>query len=488
MAAVPRYRPFQFAGFAGAVLLAASAYLGGAQPTLIRRQNVVTIWRGEHGPLIYLCWLAGTALMVWAWLALRDRVPSVRWALATTGLWLIPLLAAPPLGSRDVYAYACQGASYAAGIDPYSNGVEALPCPWLESVSPVWRDTPAPYGPLFLMIAGAVVGLTGSLTGAIVVFRLVAVLGVALAAVALPILAGRVGVRPERAVWLALACPLVGVHLISGAHNDALMIGLLVAGIAVIAARRGRAGALAAGGVLLGLAVAVKVTAAVVVPFAVLAGNVGPYRVRELVRTGAWVAGGLLAAVASVMLASGLAFGWVGGLTSSGLSVQWTSPTTAVGLFVGYVGRLFGAHVNAVPVTRTLGVIALAPLLFYLWWRVWRRGVGTEPDPCPPLHGAGLALASTVVLAPVFHPWYATWPLALLACTARRTAWFVVPCAVACFLVLPNGYGLALATRFPGTLAMTGLVVWLVVWAVRRSRSADGFRIGARDRSPPVRS
>jgi hypothetical protein len=218
----------------------------------------------------------------------------------------------------------------------------------------------------------------------------------------------------------------------------------------------------------------------VVVPFAVLAGMAGPYRVRELVRTGGWVAGGVLAVVVAVMLASGLGFGWVGGLTSSGLSVQWTAPMTAIGLFIGYVARLFGGDLNAVPAMRVIGVLLLVPLLGFLWWRAWRRG--------SPLPAAGLALGATVVLAPVFHPWYATWPLAVLACTVWRTGWFVVPCAVACFLVLPDGYGLALASRFPGTLAMTGLLVGLAVWAIRRHRSGHGFRIGAADRRDAVRS
>jgi len=53
---------------------------------------------------------------------------------------------------------------------------------------------------------------------------------------------------------------------VSGVHNDALLAGLVVAGLAYAAT--GRFGLRA--GVLLGLALAVKVTALVAVPFAVL--------------------------------------------------------------------------------------------------------------------------------------------------------------------------------------------------------------------------
>ncbi|GAB3942031.1 hypothetical protein GCM10027614_28360 [Micromonospora vulcania] len=85
---------------------------------------------------------------------------------------------------------------------------------------------------------------------------------------------------------------------------------------------------------------------------------------------------------------------------------------------------------------------------------------GTERGPAPgdadrgtapraALYGAGLALAATVVLSPVFHPWYATWPLALLALTTTRTTWFVLPAAAAAFLALPDGTNLARVTKAP---------------------------------------
>ncbi|MEU5940375.1 polyprenol phosphomannose-dependent alpha 1,6 mannosyltransferase MptB [Micromonospora sp. NPDC047548] len=450
-------------GLAGSALLAVAAYLGGALPHSPLRATPVSIWQGRHGPLVVGAWLVGTALMAWAWWSLRDRVPSARWALVTAGLWLVPLLVAPPLGSRDVYAYACQGASYAAGINPYEQGVSALPCPWLDTISYIWRDTPAPYGPLFVMISGAIVKATGSLYASIALFRLIAVAGVALTAWCLPVLARRCGVPVRRALWLALASPLVGVHLVSGAHNDALMVGLLVAGLAVVAARPGRTGPLLAGGVLLGLAAAVKVTALVVVPFAALVAIVGPYRIRALLRDGGPVVGGAVAAVVGATFAAGLDFGWVSGLARGGDVIAWTSPPTAVGQTVGYVAALFGAHVDALPVTRAIGMVVLAVLLVWLWWRARTRD---------PLWHAGLALAATVALAPLFHPWYWTWPLTVLAATALRAGWFSVVTVVSSFLVLADGSGLARYTKMPGAPLMTLLVIVVAVRLVRSARAA----------------
>nr|WP_199737059.1 MULTISPECIES: polyprenol phosphomannose-dependent alpha 1,6 mannosyltransferase MptB [Micromonospora] len=450
-------------GLSGSVLLAVAAVLGGALPHGALRPTPVSIWQGPHGPLIIGLWLVGTALLAWAWWALRDAVPSTRWALVTVALWLLPMLVTPPLGSRDMYAYACQGASYAAGISPYEQGVSALPCPWLDTISYIWRDTPAPYGPLFIVFSGAVVQLTGSLVGSVALFRLLAVAGVALTAWALPVLARRCGVPPRRAIWLALACPLVPVHLISGGHNDAMMVGLLVAGLAVVAARPGRPLPLLGAGLLLGLAATVKVTALVVVPFAALAAIVGPYRIRTLIRDGAWVVGPAVAAVVAATLAAGLDFGFVSGLEQGNLVVAWASPSTAVGQTVGYLAAPFGVHVDALPVTRAIGLLVLVGVLVWLWFRAWRRQ--------DPFWHAALALTATVALSPLFHPWYWVWPLALLAATAHRTGWFSVVTVVSSFLVLPDGTGLPRFTKMPGAPLMTLFVIVLVVRLVRSARA-----------------
>ncbi|MFI6259029.1 polyprenol phosphomannose-dependent alpha 1,6 mannosyltransferase MptB [Micromonospora zamorensis] len=492
----------RYAGLAGAVLLTVAGYLGGALPDAPLGVTPASIWRTPDGPATLICWLAGTTLLVGAWWSLRGGAPSTRWAYVTAGLWALPLLVAPPLGSRDVYSYACQGWTYAHGVDPYAVGVAAAGCPWLDTVAPIWRDTPAPYGPVFVLLAALAVGVGGGLTGTIVALRVIAVAGLLLAAICLPGLARAAGVPARRAVWLALAGPLVGVHLVAGAHNDAVMLGLLLCGLLVVVRRPGRPAALLLAGALLGLAVTVKASAVVVVPFAVLAGMPDQYTVRALLRHGGWLTGGLLAALLVTSAVSGLGFGWVGGLTHSGDSEQWTSPPTAVGFVVDYAGALVGRDPQAVPVVRAVALLLLAGVLVVLWWRAWRalrgfsdarrvaRVEGARVDgarvegarvggarvdgarvevACPRvvLHGAALALVATVVLSPVFHPWYATWPLALLALTAARTTWFVLPAAVAAFLALPDGTNLARFTKAPGALAMTALLLSVVLLVLR---------------------
>jgi alpha-1,6-mannosyltransferase len=462
--AMPRPFLVRCTGLAASVLLAGAAYLGGArdpwQPTMQPR----TIFAGQHGVLLPLLWLCGTGLLIGAWLAGRRVVPSARWAYVTAALWALPLLFFLPLGSYDAYSYACQGWQQAAGLNPYSGGVDLLGCPWADAVAPTWRAVPAPYGPVFLVLAAVAAKVGGSLTGTLALLRLIAVLGVAAIGACLPLLARRSGVPVERAVWLVLACPLVLIHLVAGTHNDAVMVALLVGGLAVAATGRSWPA-----GILFGLAVGVKATAVVALPFAIF-----------LIPKAWWraaleLAGGALGALVVVSFSSGLGLGWVTGLAGSGVSVQWTAPPTAIGMTLEMVGVP-----HAVAVTRVLGMIALAGVLLWLFRRAWLGGDAL-------LH-AGLALAATVLLAPVFHPWYAIWPLAVLAATVRpETRWLAVPCAVAAALCLPDGYNLALATKAQGAVGMTVLAGCLV-WKVLHEANLDpGRRLAGHGGAGPPR-
>jgi alpha-1,6-mannosyltransferase len=274
-------------------------------------------------------------------------------------------------------------------------------------------------------------------------------------------LARRLGADPATAVWTVLACPLVLIHLVSGAHNDALMMGLMVAGLAVAVHRQSPAGLVAAGA-LLGLAGAVKATALVVLPFAALVAVPTGSRLRALARPLALLAGGVVAALGVVSLAAGRGLGWVGGLLRSGDTITWASPPTAVGLAIDELARIAGRHVNAVPVMRALGVAVLAVLLVLVWLRTRRSNAA--------ITGSGEALTVTVACAPVLHPWYVTWPLAVLGTTPDLPRWMLIACAVAATLTLPGGYNWAEATRLPGSLLMTAAVV-VLAYRAGRSRS-----------------
>ncbi|GGJ84622.1 hypothetical protein GCM10010123_12820 [Pilimelia anulata] len=526
-------RRIRYGGLAGAALVAAASWLVGALPAAPPPITAGAFWRDPAGPLGLAAWFGGVALWALAWWRGRAVPGGARWGAATLALWAVPLLLAAPLGSRDVYSYACQGELVARGLDPYAATPATLPCRWVGAVAPLWRDTPAPYGPVFLALAGAAAVLGGgSLWVTILLLRLAALLPLLLVGVCLarPPAGGgslRVGGRGSasvggggfsfRTAWLFLGCPLVGAHLLVGAHNDALMIGLLVAGLvlavrALATGERGgsRLGWLAGAGALVGAAVAVKATAAVALPFLALgvvaasrppaggpvggkalgapdgalrgpdgalggSGGVsgGPGAVRGA--GGRWWVGavggaGLLVVVAAVVLwgagvVSGFGVGWVAALRHTGATTQWSAPFTAVGMALDHLGGLFGVGPGAVPVARGVGVVVFAAVAGVLALAQWRGRLGLPA-------AVGGALAAAVLCAPVLYPWYVAWPLAALALAggvaARR--WALLGAAAA-LLALPDGAGVPALTKPLAGVVAAGLLVAAGRWLRRGCRS-----------------
>ena len=102
----------------------------------------------------------GMVLFVRVWFGLyqtlraRPGVPIKRLAYMLA-LWLVPLLVVAPLFSRDVFSYAAQGEMMSHHINPYHYGPGTIGSgPYVSGVDGLWLNTPAPYGPLFLMLAG----------------------------------------------------------------------------------------------------------------------------------------------------------------------------------------------------------------------------------------------------------------------------------------------------------------------------------------------
>ncbi|MFF5231890.1 polyprenol phosphomannose-dependent alpha 1,6 mannosyltransferase MptB [Dactylosporangium sp. NPDC000521] len=337
-------------GLAASVLLATSGFLAGKP-----------VPHDGAWLLGVIVWFVALAMLIRAWWTLREETDQ-RGLLVTAALWSVPLLVAPPLGSHDIYAYACQGQLFDAGFDLYEVGPAALPCTWLSDVPELWRETPTPYGPLWIAVEGAAAWLShGSLPVAVVLLRLAAVLGLVLCVAAVH--------RLSRGNALLAASPLVLVHVVSGAHNDVVLAGLVLAGF--VAARRPGFAASAASGLAFGLAVAVKVTALGAVPFALLlVFFAGTTRARWT--SAVTFAAAIGATYALLALLTGHGLGFLHALGSTSTMVQWLSLPTGVGMAVGYVLRVLGhpeSFATAVAVARAVGLLALAVILLGLWWR-----------------------------------------------------------------------------------------------------------------------
>lgn len=351
---------------------------------------------GPGTPLV----VVGVLLLGAAWWRLRSSYVSA------SLLWTAPLLLAPPMLSRDVYAYVGQAALVVEGVDPYSNGPAALDGPLVDGIDEVWRETPSPYGPLWLMLASLVVRVTGeSLLPALVGMRLLAVLGLVLAGWALRRIGG------DRALWLGVANPLVLLHLVAGAHNEALMLGLMLAGLAVTS--------LPLATVLVTAAALVKLPALAALGFVVMVRPTWGDRLR------AGLVSGAVCSVTAVLLSLDLGWGWLGTLDTGRARLSLFSPMTGLGVLLPGGDATLDA-VLLVGLLLAVGVVA------GLLWRTPSLG---------PVRAAGLALLAVSVLLPVVQPWYVLWGLLPLAAVAgpRLAAGLGAGCLVLALMVWPSG-------------------------------------------------
>lgn len=200
--------------------------------------------------------LVGVGLLVDSWLRLRPgreprdltaeplpkharrcfkHLPGIRAGLhpwAVLGVWGLPFLLAPPIFSHDAYSYAAQGWLLENGISPYAGYPGLLPGAFADQVAQEWRYTKTPYGPLALVVQHGIVHLTGDNPYWSSVFmRVPALLGVIAIGLLLSRVARRVGRDPHFAAWFSTLNPILVVDFIGGAHNDALMMGLVVIGL-----------------------------------------------------------------------------------------------------------------------------------------------------------------------------------------------------------------------------------------------------------------
>jgi hypothetical protein len=412
---------------------------------------------------------AGVAVLLQGWLVLghdvlEDLERGERRLLWILVIWTAPLLLMPPLFSRDAYSYFAQGQLMLAGLDPYTTGVSALPGWFLTGADPLWSESPTPYGPAFLLLQQGVAALAGThaFVGA-VLFRLIALAGVALLAAYVPRLAWAHGIDPAKALWLGVLNPLVLMHFVAGAHNDALMAGLMVAGLALAVERHPVVGV-----VLIALAGAVKPIALVALPFAGLVWAGARSRWPRRILCWALSAVIVLAVFAALSWAAGVSMGWIASLSTPGTVRTWLSPPTALGMTVGSVLDLLGLGTVDGAITAFRGLAMAAGATICVWLAVRPQGRSA-------VRGAALALLAIVALGPVVQPWYVLWVLPLLAATGLSGRWLRVTMLVTAVLVV---HGMAESnatadTRFDVQDGLAGLFALAMVGVVLLSSPGE---------------
>ncbi len=322
-------------------------------------------------------------------------------------------LIAPPLLSSDIFNYV----GYARlevvhHLNAYVKPLAAAPTdPSYIYVG--WPLHTTAYGPLFTL-ASMPLGFVGFPTAVwlIKVFTAAA----SLVCVALVwACARRLGRPPLPATLFFGLNPVLLAYAVGGGHNDILMLAAALGGIYLLLA--GRESGMAA----LVTSVAVKSTAVILLPFALL-GSRRPLR--------ALIWSGAAAAVLGLMTLAVF-----GHHVSSLLHVlhddaRLQTPNDVPGI----IRDIFGLHVS----TRTLGRIGMfvfAAAVIFLLVRTYRGGNWLE--------NAGWATCALIVTTTWFLPWYLIWflPLAALALRPYQRLTALVLTGLAIGLQLPLIFG-----------------------------------------------
>ena len=454
-------------------VLVAIGVLTPVYAVLIAVQATVAV--AEWIPLM-LSWVVFLPLAAWIIAGAREPVPpsaarqphrtSLRLVALAAIVVGLPGLFAGPQMSSDAYRYVWDGRVQLAGIDPYryvplDDHLARLRDPTLfpgtsrtdstGATSPTGslddlrrpRDTrdfpastvinrplvPTIYPPLAEGWFAVVAALTPARFG-----TLGLQLSFLLVAAATSVLIGwslrRNGHDPATAILYA-ACPVVFVEAANNAHIDVLAAGLVTAAV-IFAHRRWLAG------VLLGLAVAVKLTPLLLLP--VFLGR----RVRDSLATVAATA--LTVAVAylpHVLVVGWLALGYLPGyLSEEGYESGLDRFKTLELLLPGVPAPALGAIVLVM--AAAVAVVAL---------------VRARREPVAPV--AVWLFGWVVLITTPTYPWYVI-PVLALAVLARRYEWAAL--AIACY----GSYAFYDHARIPGVLFGLAAAVVLVV-QIRRT-------------------
>lgn len=339
------------------------------------------------GPLLYAgMWVA---LLLYAVVLVRAADISRKAAIWTVAGLHVLFFLAPPLLSQDVFsyiAYARLGVEH--GLSPYTHSPIDIPS------DPVFgfagsKDAVSVYGPAFTLLTYPLSPL--GVAGAFWVLKAIAA-AASLGVVALVWrTAERLGRDPVAPALFVGLSPLVLVHVVSAAHNEALVVLLTMAGVyAFVRGQPRPAGAFST------FAAGFKASAGLVVPYLVLGARP---RVRAVL---AGVVGAGL-----VLAALGLAGFGTGVLDSLGLLSSNQGRSSRLSL--PYIVSELVGHRGVV---RGVFGLAFAGVAAWTLWRTWR---GADP-----IRMAAWATLAILIASAWLVPWYLLWLLPLAALAADR--------------------------------------------------------------------
>jgi Glycosyltransferase family 87 len=311
------------------------------------------------------------------------------------------VLLAPTLLSTDVFSYMAYGRIGAVyGSNPYVYGPSSfLLDPLYPYIGSQWVNTPTAYGPLFTAISYLFAHLT--IATNVIAYKLIAAVS-SLAIVLVVWNAARLrGLNPVKVVAIVGLNPVILVYGVGGGHNDLLMLAISMIAVYVLLQQKQRTS-----GALIVTAAAVKLTAGLMLPFALAQGGserTGPARRRRLL-----VGAGITAAI--VVIFSFAAFGF-GSLHLFGTLAKIQSH----GGWHSIPGLLFGPF-NSHTLYTIADSVAEAVMVGCLVWLVRRVWTGRLDW----ITGAGWATVVMLLTAGLLVPWYVAWLVPLAALSKDR--------------------------------------------------------------------
>lgn len=399
------------------------ASVGGSPDWLIGifRPLGLSALAGEHAGWTYypLLMLAAALWGVVCWLADALDLRVLAWsAAALIGVCLL----APPLLSQDVFSYiAYARLGVVHDLNPYAYRPFDIPH------DPVFgfagsKDAVNVYGPFFTLGSYPLAWLP--VPAAYWFFKLLAAACVAGILLLGDRIAQSVGASRERALALVGLSPAVLLHVVAAAHNEALTMLIVAAGIA-LAVSRTDASRERLGGFVSTLAIGVKASAAVPLVFMLAAA-------REKTKMFlAMLAAGVLTAATAVIGFGSHALGGMNLISSNqDRSSRWSLPHKTV----DGIEQLFAdvSRDAATDLVRLIFVLFLAALVVYLLWRSWK-----QPETW--LANAGWATLGVLIASAWLVPWYLLWllPFAALGRDHRLQIASVVFCAYTLVIAVP---------------------------------------------------
>jgi hypothetical protein len=312
----------------------------------------------------------------------------------------------PPLFSTDVYSYQAYAQMFVHfHLNPYLHGPNSmgsypLTNPIAGYIGAKWIGVPSVYGPLFTFLS--LIFQATSVAFNYYAYKVIAALASGGTLYLLWRMAKLRGVSPARGVALVGLNPMVTLYAVGGGHNDMLMLLLTTAGIyAVLLRREGRSG------VLLIAGAAIKLTGAIVLPFALVGGVTGTaLRGHRRLLIGAAVT------TAGFAVTSYIAFG-----TGILHQVNTLQNVQDLGYWQSLPGLVFSLTGMAVThAVRTADDVVLAGVLLWLLHRVWQRRMDW-------IDGAAWATFAVLATAWYLLPWYTAWMMPLVALSNNRRVW-----------------------------------------------------------------